>query len=108
MDDQIKYSNEYYNIDTLPLHPKEKEAVLEYLARKLWTILIRTDLMDDYGKSYDPLIIEGNIAHSYVFDMEDGGRHHSFKDYKHLEEMLMNDTITRINHALTSPCDDCE
>ncbi len=36
-------------------------------------------------------MIEGNLAHSYAFDMEDGGRTHSFKDLTHLEEMMFNE-----------------
>lgn len=106
--EEIRYTNEYFDIDTLPLKDFQKKAVLEYLAQKLWRILLKTNIMEDHCKIYDPLIIEGNIAHSYVFDMEDGGRHHPFKDYKHLEQMLMEETILRINEALSSPCGDCD
>ena len=89
--------NRYHDIDDLPLDYLEKCAVLEYLARKLWIILEESTGAPEYaGKTYDPLIIEGNIAHSYVFDLEDGGRHHSFKDLKHLETMLINEAISRL------------
>jgi hypothetical protein len=108
MDEQINYENIYCDIDTLPFTSAQKEIVLEYLAMKLWKILLKTQIMDDCCKTYDPLIIEGHIAHSYVFDMEDGGRHHPFKDYKHLEQMLMEETILKINEALSSPCGDCD
>jgi len=39
------------------------------------------------GKSYDPMTVDGNTMHSYVFDMKDGGRHHPARDYKDLEEI---------------------
>jgi hypothetical protein len=36
---------------------------------------------DYYQKMYDPMTIDEDkkIAHSYVFDLNDGGRHHSYE-----------------------------
>lgn len=76
--------NPFYKIDELPFTDDQKEMVLEWLAQKIW----RTLDEEEHCKTYDPLLIEDNVAHSYVFRFEDGGRHHSFKDYTHLEEML--------------------
>lgn len=66
--------NEFYDIDELPLTDDQKEMVLEWFAQKIW----RTLNDDLYGKSYDPLVIDGRTAHSYVFELSDGdfGRHH--------------------------------
>jgi len=33
---------------------------------------------DGHCKHYDPLFFEGRIAHSYVLELDDGGRHHSY------------------------------
>lgn len=85
--------NGFYSIDDLDLNDDQKEQVLEYLAQKYWGLLKDLGLQDGHCKTYDPLLIEGNTAHSYVFDMEDGGRHHSFKGYAHLEKMLTDETL---------------
>lgn len=76
--------NDFYTIDDLPLDEDQKEMVLEWFAQKIWRTL------DEPGhcKTYDPLIIEGKTAHSYVFNLNSGGRHHSFDNLKELEEML--------------------
>lgn len=82
--------NAFDTIDDLPLTKDQKEMVLEWFAQKIWNTL------DEPGhcKSYDPLIIEGNTAHSYIFNLNglDGrtgsGRHHGFKTLVELEERL--------------------
>lgn len=51
------------------------------------------------GKSYDPMLIEGNTAHSYAFDMKDGGRHHDLSKYKNVGDILqtlLDETILTI------------
>lgn len=45
------------------------------------------------GKTYDPMMIEGQKAHSYAFDMKDGGRHHDLTLYKDVGEIL--DTLLK-------------
>ena len=85
--------NEFYSISDLPLTGDEKEMVLEYLAHQLLKIRVAIDATDYGGKSYDPLIIDGKIAHTYLFDLEDGGRHHPFRTYDHLQTMMINETI---------------
>jgi hypothetical protein len=87
-------------VDDLPLTTEQKEMVLEWYARKI--VVIYMQITKDYvcSKSYDPLIIEGNIAHSYAFDLEDGGRRHPFRDLQHLEGMLTTEVVNMINEAL--------
>ena len=88
-------------IDDLPLSQEQKKHVLEWFAYKLWIILEEgSGHPDYYCKSYDPLTINNNIAHSYVFDFNDGGRHHPFKDLAHLEEMLVKEGIRRIQEMI--------
>lgn len=105
----VKSSEAGYNglnsIDDLDLNDEQKEQVLEYLAQKYWKILLDLDIQDGHSKGYDPLVIEGSTAHSYVFDLEDGGRHHAFKDYAHLEKMLSDELLTWLkgNHGLIDP-----
>jgi len=90
--------NNYYDIDDLQLNQEQKKAVLEWFARKLWILLEEgSGEPDYYHKSYDPLVIEGHTAHSYVFDLsEHGGRHHNFDTLKELEERLVNYGIETI------------
>ena len=48
-------------------------------------------------KRYDPMYHEGDTLHSYAFDMKDGGRHHSIKDYKNISEIcqtLLRETVS--------------
>ena len=80
--------NEWYNIDDLPFSNHDKQVALEWLARKYWNILLKLEIQCGHCKMYDPLVIEGNVAHTYVFDLDDGGRHHPFENYKHLEKMM--------------------
>ncbi len=94
--------NTMHTIDDLPLSEYEKRFVLEWFARKLWVLLQEGSGEKDYGgKRYDPLLIEdGNIAFSYVFDLEDGGRKHTFRDAAHLEQMLMNEGVAEIQRFI--------
>ena len=79
--------NPFNTINDLPLTKDQKEMVLEWFAQKIWFTL------DEPGhcKTYDPLIIEGNVAHSYIFNLNTGGRHHEFDSLEHLEELLCNE-----------------
>lgn len=40
------------------------------------------------GKSYDPLVISGSTAHSYAFELKDGGRHHDLTLFKNVGEIM--------------------
>ena len=46
-------------------------------------------------KSYDPLTIEGDIAHSYVLNFNDGGRHHKLS-LKDIKEMALKEFVELI------------
>lgn len=98
VDDQ--YSNPYFTIDDLDLTDEQKKDVLMWYARKLWVIIEESSGEPDYYcKSYDPLLIDDvtNIAYSYVFDLNNGGRTHPFKSLEQLEEWLTKETIERCN-----------
>ncbi len=88
--------NCFGSIDDLDLTTEQKEQVLEYLAQKYWDVLQKVGIQDGHCKSYDPLVIEGNTAHTYVFDLNDGGRHHAFKDYADLEQQLHDDFVRNL------------
>ena len=92
----ITVMNEYQSIDDLPFTPEQKMMVLAWFARKLWDIEIEVYGDDYYGKSYDPLSFWEGRAHSYVFDLEDGGRHHKYDSLGHLESMLVNEVVGEI------------
>ena len=97
----VGYSR-WRSIAELPLTRLEKEAVLELFAMHLWYILEEGSGNPDYHhKSYDPLVIEDNEAHSYVFRLsEQGGRHHEFMSLAELEGRLIEDAVSRIKNLL--------
>ncbi len=97
----VGYSK-WRSVSELPLTRLEKEAVLELFAMKLWYILEEGSGDPDWHhKSYDPLVIEDNEAHSYVFRLsEQGGRHHKFDTLEGLEGKLVEDAISRIKNML--------
>lgn len=72
----------------------EKEYVEGY-AQACWDILIGLDIQDGYCKSYDPLTIDENtkVAHSYVFNLWDGGRHHSYENMEQIMRGLEKETL---------------
>ena len=98
--------NDIFSINDIDVSDEIKKNILEWFARKLWILLEEgSGEPDYYHKSYDPLTIEGNIAHSYVFDFRDGGRHHPFKNLSELEEMLMEEGINSIKSLLEAKRD---
>ena len=98
-----KKGNDYYTIDDLPLTYHQKLCVLEWLAKHLWRLLLDTEIDDGHCKSYDPLYIEGDTAHSYIHHFDEGGRHHSFKDLQHIEKVLYTETLDYLKGYLKSP-----
>ena len=95
--------NDIYDINDLDFTEEQKAQVLVWFARKMYVLIEEGSSEPDYyGKSYDPLTIDmdNKIGHSYVFDLEDGGRHHSFKNLEHLEKMLMDEGIKRIKELI--------
>ena len=51
---------------------------------------------DTHCKSYDPLTFEDNIAHSYVLDLEDGGRHHTYKSIEDVANRALLELAERV------------
>lgn len=72
-------------------------AFIEGYALALSEMMRRLSGDSPCGKSYDPMFIEGNVAHSYAFDMKDGGRHHDLMLYKDVGEILDSLTQEAIN-----------
>ena len=78
-----------------------KKAVLEWYAKKLDRMMQETVGESPGAKSYDPLSFEScddgtYIAHSYAFDMKDGGRHHHGLTFNEVEEYITQETINWI------------
>lgn len=96
------------SIDGLPLTDEQKERVLEWYAEKIWQLLQDLDISDGHSKMYDPLTIQDGIAHSYVFDLEDGGRRHAFRDYEHLEKMLQNELLEMIREHFSEGAEEIQ
>jgi hypothetical protein len=88
--------NDFVDPDSFHTH----EKALVWLAQKYYKLLLAIGAQLGHRKSYDPLTIEYDgdkkIAHSYVFDFEDGGRHHPFRDLEQLEEMLDVEIVRQI------------
>ena len=89
-------NRKFKNVDDLPLREYQKRYVLEWLAWKFYGLLIKLGIEDGYCKSYDPLLIENEKCHSYVFDLDDGGRHHPYKNLREIEDRLFNEVVKRI------------
>ena len=52
------------------------DSEMEAYVQGIYEVLCSLGVSDGCGKMYDPLTIEGEMYHSYVFDLWDGGRHH--------------------------------
>jgi hypothetical protein len=99
MSDQLKdieIRNKYQTIDDIPITPEQKMMVLAWFAEKLYEIELAALEIDSSRKVYDPLSFWDGEAHSYVFDLEDGGRHHKYDSLGHLEAMLVNEVVGEI------------
>ena len=92
----VHISKKYKTIDDLPLKDTQKRYVLEWLAWKFYNLLLKLGIEDRYCKFYDPLLIEDDRCHSYVFDLDDGGRHHPYKNLREIEDKLFNEVVKRI------------
>lgn len=53
----------------------QKEA--EIYVQGMYDLMIMVGC-DSHCKHYDPLFFEGDIVHSYVLELDDGGRHHKY------------------------------
>ena len=90
---------DYETIDSLPFSDEQKRIALVWMANVLWSRLAVGKLgLDSHGKSYDPLSFsnEGREVHTYVFNLHDGRRHHSFTSFADLEQRIINETAEAI------------
>lgn len=90
------------NIDELPLTENQKACVLEWVAQRLSvTDFAQTNDIWQCGKSYDPLSIdvEEKVAHSYMMDMKDGGRHHPFNKMSEIENAIFKEFFEEANNS---------
>jgi len=84
-------------------YPKDKKLTkedVESYAMACWDILKKLDISDGHCKHYDPLTIEGKTAHSYIFNLQSGGRHHPFKSLGQLKNDICDETIKLIKGEL--------
>jgi hypothetical protein len=79
----------------LDLDSLQRARLLEWWADRIWVATEEGSGDREYGgKRYDPLTIElasngSGVAHSYVFDFHDGGRHHAFDSLDQVEDWLL-------------------
>ena len=69
---------------------------VEAYFQALWDIQLVLGIQDGHCKSYDPLTIDGDTAHTYVFDLWDGGRHHHFESLRQLMDHALRETAIAI------------
>ena len=71
---------------------------VEGYAQACWDILLKLKIQDGYCKSYDPLTIDEKekIAHSYVFDLWNGGRHHKYETLEQVTAAILNEVTEMI------------
>ena len=99
------FRGNHQTLADLELDPLTEAKILEWLAFKIWVSGNEGVPDGDYhSKSYDPLTIElgsrgGGTAHSYVFNLGDGGRHHDFSSLADLERMLFEEAIGTVSWA---------
>jgi len=83
--------NEKKTIDDLPLLEIQKRYVLRWLAWKFYDVLLKLKIENGYCKPYDPLTIEDNKYHTYIFGGK--GRHFEYKTLREIEEKLVNEMV---------------
>ena len=65
--------------------------------------------LDGSNKSYDPLTIEQittakgtrYVAHSYAFDLWDGGRHHEAESLEQIRAGMLEETVRELKYELS-------
>lgn len=77
---------------------KLSKEFVEGYANACWDVLLALKVVDDYCKSYDPMTIDEyrKVAHSYIFDLWDGGRHHPYKNLEQIKNGVFNETMDDI------------
>ena len=83
-------------------YPDEKQLTprdIEFYVQGLWD-LYRELGGESHCKMYDPLTIIGKTAHSYVLDLDDGGRHHPFTNLEELRRKALKEFAEKIKYEL--------
>jgi hypothetical protein len=77
---------------------KMTDAQLEAYVQGLYDVLRALGVQDGHCKHYDPLTVEGDTLHSYVYDLTNGGRRHSRvgKTQAEVCQMFLDETIAEI------------
>jgi len=93
---------------TMYLQEKWTDRDLEAYAQALYDVWLALGVQDGHHKSYDPLTIERTthrtVAHSYVFDLWDGGRHHEWDgEPEALRKALLEEAVMSIRGFVWSP-----
>ncbi len=102
MSDEWISARNYETIEDLPFTDDQKKLALVWMAGVLFDKLGVERLgLDGHSKSYDPLSFspDGRV-HTYVFDLHDGGRHHSFTGYADLERRIIQEMAEKIEDHL--------
>lgn len=84
-------------------YPQDRKLTkndIESYAQACYDIILALGDGDSHRKLYDPLTIEGKIAHSYIFNLSDGGRHHKFEKLEQLKDMILKETIETIRDII--------
>ena len=87
------YKNYPYEVRDLTDIDTSAAIFIEGYATALADIMRKLSGESPCSKSYDPMMIEGMTAHSYAFDMKDGGRHHDLSLYEDVGEIM--DTLLK-------------
>jgi hypothetical protein len=98
MDDKWICARDFPSIDDLPFTDEQKRLAMVWMAGVLWDRLGVGKLgLDGHSKSYDPLSFtaDGRV-HTYVFNLQDGGRHHEFTSFADLESRIIDETAEAI------------
>lgn len=101
MSDEWIQARDHKSIDALPLNDEQKRHVMVWMAGVIWDKIAVAGLgLDGHSKSYDPLSFspDGKV-HTYVFNLHDGGRHHSFTSFADIETRIIQETVDAIRDA---------
>lgn len=76
------------------------ENYVEIYAQACYDIILKLGIQDGHCKSYDPMTIDtdNKIAHSYVFDLWDGGRHHPYESLEQIKDSVLEETVKCIEN----------
>lgn len=76
---------------------------VEAYAAALADLELAVKIADGHCKSYDPMSIDedGKVAHSYWFDLWDGGRHHPYESLEQVLVAMLQETARKVLAEIT-------